>query len=106
MLRTAAAAFAPGSPIRRRVLIAAGWTVIAVGVVISPLPGPGGVPVILAGSVILLRNSAWARRSYVRWKKRKPHWFERVERWGLRRRRRPSAEDQPPGAPPASPGPR
>jgi hypothetical protein len=102
MLRTAAAALAPGSPIRRRALVAAGWTVIAVGVVISPLPGPGGVPVILAGSVILLRNSAWARRSYVRLKKRKPHWFERVERWGLRRRRRPSAEEPPP----ASPGPR
>jgi len=104
MLRSAAAVFAPGSPIRRRVLIATGWTVIGLGVIVAPLPGPGGVPVVLAGSVILLRNSAWARRSYVRWKKRKPHWFERVERWGLRRRRRrqeqptPASQDGPPTA--------
>ena len=38
-----------------------GWTVVVVGIVLWPLPGPG-LLIILAGITILARQHAWARR--------------------------------------------
>lgn len=77
----------PGSTLRRRVLVAGGWTMVALGVLISPVPGPGGIPLILLGGAVLLRNSPSTRRSFVRLKRRRPQWFSWLER--VRRRRRP-----------------
>ena len=48
------------------------------------LPGPGGIIVFAAGLSLMLKNSAWAKRRYVDFKKRWPkfgHWTD----WGLRR---------------------
>ncbi len=77
----------PGSPLRRRALVIGGWTIVTLGIVVSPVPGPGGIPLILLGGAILLRNSPSTRRSFVRLKRRRPHWFGWLER--VRRRRRP-----------------
>ena len=77
-----------GSQIRRRALVATGWTIVALGVVVSPVPGPGGIPLILFGGAILLRNSPGARRSFVRLKRRRPGWFG----WVDRMRRRPRGQ--------------
>lgn len=57
---------------RRLVLIGVGWLVFALGIVVSPLPGPGGIPIILIGTIIVLRNSWDARRFFVRMKRRYP----------------------------------
>lgn len=43
-----------------------GVVLMAVGVVITPLPGPFGVPVILLGLIIVLRSSMWVKRLFVR----------------------------------------
>ena len=43
-----------------------GIILMAVGVVIMPLPGPFGVPVILLGLIILLRSSMWVKRRFVK----------------------------------------
>jgi len=67
--------------------VVGGWSLIVLGVVISPVPGPGGIPLILLGGGLLLRNSPSARRSFVRLKRRRPGWFGWLER--VRRRRRP-----------------
>jgi hypothetical protein len=43
-----------------------GVALMAVGVVITPLPGPFGVPIILLGLIILLRSSMWVKRLFVK----------------------------------------
>ena len=49
------------------------------------LPGPGGVIVAAAGLSLVLKNSAWAKRRYVHFKKRWPRYGNWCD-WGLRRR--------------------
>ncbi len=70
-------------------LIGMGWTIVAAGILIAPLPGPFGLQVALVGVVILLRNSADARRLFVRMRRRKPGWFAAFDRYVRRRKRRP-----------------
>jgi hypothetical protein len=79
--------------IRQLFLIGMGWTIVAVGILIVPLPGPFGLPIAFVGVVILLRNSADARRLFVRMRRRKPGWFAPFDRLVRGRKRR---------APPAS----
>ena len=52
--------------IKRMGMVLLGLGVIAVGILISPIPGPGGIPVIVIGVMIVLRNSFKARRQFVR----------------------------------------
>ena len=67
----------PGSPPRpatggalrwltRSALLVGGILVILAGIVIAPLPGPGGVPVIALGLILVLRSSFWAKRQFIR----------------------------------------
>jgi hypothetical protein len=51
--------------IKRAGLVALGFAVIAGGVLIAPLPGPGGIPVIVVGLMIVLKNSFKGRRQFV-----------------------------------------
>ena len=55
-----------------------------VGLVPSPLPF--GLLLFGVGLALVLRNSLWARRRYVRWKRRYPR-AGRITDFGLRRRR-------------------
>ena len=68
------------------------WTIFAVGVlliVLSPLagaiPGPGGIFVFALGLAMVLKTSMWAKRRYVRFKRKQPK-IGRWADWGLRRR--------------------
>lgn len=79
------------SRLRKRVIIGMGWALVAAGVVIAPLPGPGGVPVIAAGTYVLVRNSFGARRIYVRVKRRWPAAMAPVDRFVRRRRPNPTS---------------
>ena len=47
-------------------LVVLGFLIILAGIAIAPLPGPGGIPVIVVGLMIILRNSFKARRQFVR----------------------------------------
>jgi hypothetical protein len=52
---------------------------------VGVLPGPGGVIVFGIGFGLILRNSAWAKRRYVVFKRKRPKmggWAD----WGLRRK--------------------
>lgn len=53
-------------------LLSLGFAIVAFGVVIAPLPGPGGLPVIVVGLMIVLRNSFKAKRQFVRMQKAHP----------------------------------
>jgi hypothetical protein len=50
----------------------AGGAIVVIGLLIAPLPGPLGVPVMVVGLMILLRSSFWARRTFVRLQRRHP----------------------------------
>ena len=56
--------------IRRWCIILLGGVVVAVGLVLMPLPGPGGLPVTIAGLAILATELPWARRFLERLKQR------------------------------------
>ncbi len=76
--------------VRQLVLIAMGWTIVVVGLLIAPLPGPFGLPVMIVGGIILLRNSADARKLFAR-AKRRAHprlrpMVARFDHWRMSRR--------------------
>ena len=80
----------------RVLLFGIGVVLVALSPIIGALPGPLGVPLFLIGATMMLRTSRWAKRLYVRLKRRWP----RQGRWvdfGLRRasarRRRARAVD-------------
>jgi hypothetical protein len=71
-------------PLVRRVLMGVGFLLIALTPLVGPIPGPGGVIVFAAGLTLVLRYSEWAKRQYVKFKKKHPKkgaWAD----WGLRR---------------------
>lgn len=71
-------------PAARTSLFVLGCLLILASPVIGVLPGPGGIVVFGAGAALVLRYSAWAKRRYVRFKRRHPvkaAWAD----WSLRR---------------------
>jgi len=62
-----------------------GLLLILLAPVVGLLPGPGGIFVFAAGLALALRNSDWAKRQYVRFKRWQPkagRWAD----WGMRRK--------------------
>ena len=73
------------NPAVRTALVVLGFILIALTPLVGPIPGPGGVIVFGAGLTLVLRYSDWAKKQYVRFKRRHPRkgaWAD----WGLRRR--------------------
>jgi hypothetical protein len=68
-------------------LFAAGIALIVIGLVVAPLPGPGGIFFLAPGLALILKSSMWAKRHYVRVKR----WQPKAGRWMDWALRRPSA---------------
>jgi hypothetical protein len=71
-------------PALRTALVALGFVLIALTPVVGPIPGPGGIIVFGAGLGLILKYTGWAKRLYVRFKRRHPNkgrWAD----WSLRR---------------------
>jgi hypothetical protein len=71
-------------PALRICLVALGFVLIALTPVVGPIPGPGGIIVFGAGLGLILKYTGWAKRLYVRFKRRHPNkgrWAD----WSLRR---------------------
>ncbi|WP_246623179.1 hypothetical protein [Sphingomonas colocasiae] len=68
----------------RWTMLAIGWLFIAVTPLVGPIPGPGGVITFAIGAGLVLKNSRWAKRRYVRFKQRHPKWGSWSD-WSLRR---------------------
>lgn len=65
-------------------LLGLGWLFIAVTPIVGPLPGPGGLITFGLGAGLILKNSRWAKRQYVAFKRKHPNkgrWTD----WSLRR---------------------
>lgn len=72
-------------PVVRTALFLLGILLMIVSPALGVLPGPGGIVVFAAGLALTLKYSEWAKRQYVRFKRRHPNkgrWAD----WGMRRR--------------------
>ena len=58
--------------IMRPLLALLGVLIVIGGIAIAPLPGPGGLPVIVVGLMLILRNSFKARRQFIRFQRAHP----------------------------------
>jgi hypothetical protein len=63
---------APPDSVLRIVYLSLGWLLIVLTPIIGALPGPGGVFVFAGGAALLLKNSNWVKRAYVRYTRRYP----------------------------------
>ena len=89
--------------------LAAGAALMTIGPVVGalvPIPFPVGLTAFGIGLALVLRNSGWARRRYVRWKRRYPR-AGRITEFGLQRHRRPGdfLRRRPRPPPPQAPAP-
>lgn len=76
--------FSQSKPVRTG-LFMLGLLLILLSPLAGAIPGPGGVFVFAGGLALALKNSEWAKRQYVRFKRRQPkagRWAD----WGLRRK--------------------
>lgn len=73
---------------RSALILSAGWFLVALGVLIWPLPGPMGLPTIAVGFSLVLSQSRAARRWFVRLETRYPMLFIPLRRW-IKKRRTP-----------------
>jgi hypothetical protein len=97
-------------PLVRQCLVGLGFVLIALTPLVGPIPGPGGIIVFGAGLSLVLKYTGWAKRLYVRFKRKHPNkgrWTD----WSLRRtsaRRREQlrrlGDELPPPTTPAAPG--
>ena len=53
-------------------MFAVGVLLIIAGIIIAPIPGPGGIFLIAPGVALILRTSMWAKRRYVKMKRWQP----------------------------------
>ncbi|WP_297513050.1 PGPGW domain-containing protein [uncultured Caulobacter sp.] len=53
-------------------LVIVGLLIVVAGVLIAPLPGPMGLPVMVVGLMLILRNSFKARKHFVRFQHAHP----------------------------------
>lgn len=54
--------------VKRTAVILAGACVAVIGLILMPVPGPGGTPVFLAGLAILATEVDWAKRFLAKFK--------------------------------------
>jgi hypothetical protein len=69
-------------------LIVLGVMIVLLGLLLGPLPGPGGIPIIALGLILILRGSITAKKHFVRLHRRYPRFvgpIRRVLRWRWRR---------------------
>jgi len=75
----------------RFTLFLLGLLLMIVAPIVGPLPGPGFIILFPAGLMLSLQNSPWAKRAYVRFKRRHPRyaaWTDRIMRRASAARRR------------------
>lgn len=79
------------NPHVRLAMMVIGLLLMLVALIVGPLPGPGFIILFPLGLALVLQNSAWAKRRYVRFKRRHPRyagWTDRIMRRSSAARRR------------------
>ena len=89
-------------PMVRQGLFLLGCLMIVVSPLVGIIPGPGGVIVFAFGFGLVLKYSEWAKRQYVRFKRRHPNkgrWTDwSMRRLSARRREERQRETEPEAA--------
>jgi len=80
------------NPVVEWAMFLVGMLLIVISPILGPIPGPGGLPIFVAGLALVLKSSIWAKRHYARLKKKRVRfrgksfivgdWTD----WALRRR--------------------
>ncbi|TDI62169.1 MAG: hypothetical protein E2O92_01690 [Alphaproteobacteria bacterium] len=78
--------------LKRRLLLAVGWLIIVVGAILGVIPGPGGIPIVAVGAMIVLSQSRAARKQFIRLQKRFPKVMGSIRR--VLKRKRKSNDNQ------------
>lgn len=63
---------APPDSVLRYLYLGLGWLLVVLAPVVGALPGPGGIFIFAGGAALLLKNSHWVKRLYVRYTRRYP----------------------------------
>jgi len=71
-------------PAVRVAIFVVGLALMAAAPLVAPLPGPAGTLLFALGLGLVLQTSNWARRRYVKFKRRYPRPGNLTD-WGLRR---------------------
>jgi hypothetical protein len=79
------------NPIVRMSALVFGCVLMVCAPLVSPLPGPGGIVLFTIGLGLALRNSLWAKRRYVHFKRKRPKVGKTVD-WWMRKRARQRAK--------------
>ena len=69
-------------------LVVLGGVIVLIGLALGPLPGPGGIPIVAVGLILILRGSLTAKKGFVRLHRRYPRFvgpIRRFLRWRWRR---------------------
>jgi hypothetical protein len=72
------------SPFLRIGLVVLGWILVVVSILTGPLPGPGFLIIFPIGMALILKNSLWAKRFYLRRTGRNSEYRQWLD-WALRR---------------------
>ncbi|WP_374573001.1 PGPGW domain-containing protein [Phenylobacterium sp.] len=64
----------------RGLMVLLGLLIVVAGILIAPLPGPMGLPVVVVGLMVVLRNSFKARRQFVRFQRAHPRMIFPIRR--------------------------
>ena len=67
--------------IKRWLKIFVGVCVVVIGLILMPVPGPGGTPVFLAGLAILATELPFAKRLKERFLALRDKYFEKISPW-------------------------
>lgn len=70
----------------RTLLAVLGFILMLLSPIIGALPGPGFIILFPVGLALVLKNSHWAKKRYVRFKRRYPQYGKWAD-WAMRRRR-------------------
>ena len=82
-------------PVTRLLFFSLGVLLLLLAPLVTPLPGPGGVFFVAGGLILILRNSAWARRAFTRRRRSWPRlcaFLDRAMRRPSDKRRRARAD--------------
>lgn len=79
------------NPVLRFGALMLGCFLMILAPIASPLPGPGGIALFVIGLGLALRNSLWAKRHYVRFKRKRPKVGGHID-WWMRKRARQRAK--------------
>lgn len=79
----------------RFVMLVAGWAMIIISPIVGAIPGPGFIILFPIGLALVLKNSRWGKKIYIRFKRKFPA-YSRWTDWALRRKGHKEMPDLPP----------